>query len=78
MSEGARVRAGRWTPAGLVAVAAVVVILVNAAPRRAGGDPPTASPTAVHRTTVTVRTPPIALERTRLARRTVDGVGPVM
>ena len=73
MSEGARVRAGRWTPAGLIAVAAVVVVLVNAAPRRTGDDPPTASPTAVHRSTIPVRTPPIALERTPLARRTAGG-----
>ena len=73
MSEGTRVRAGRWTPAGLVVVAAVVVVLVNAAPRRAGSDPPTPSPTALHRTTATLRTPLVALERTRLARRTVGG-----
>ena len=58
---------------GLIALAAVVFILVNAAPRRPGGDPPTGSPTAVHRARVTVRTPAIAIERTRLARRTVDG-----
>ena len=58
-------------------MAAVVVVLVNAAPRRTG-DPPTTSPTAVHGATDTVRTPLIALERTLLGRRTVRRIGPVV
>ncbi len=73
MSEGARVRAGRWTPAGLIAVAAVVVVLVNAAPRHTGGDPATPSPTSVRRASVTLRIPLVTLDRTRLARRTLGG-----
>jgi hypothetical protein len=71
--EEARVRSGLRTPAALLAVAAAVVVLVNAVPKDDPGDPPTPRASITHREDVPFEVPVVAVTHTRLSTSIARG-----